>query len=51
MMRIRKCRECKAYTLKEFHCTSLTGSAHPAKFNPNDRHAAERRKAKGLYSS
>ncbi|MFA5077041.1 MAG: nucleolar RNA-binding Nop10p family protein [Candidatus Micrarchaeia archaeon] len=48
MKKIRKCRDCGAYTLKERHCASLAQSAHPARFNPNDKYARQRRKAKGI---
>lgn len=48
MKKMRKCPACHIYTLKDFHCNSLTASAHPAAFNPNDRYAAQRRKAKSL---
>lgn len=48
MKKMRRCAVCNSYTLKEFHCRILTVSAHPARFNPNDKHAAQRRRAKGL---
>lgn len=37
--RLRKCNKCKTYTLKEAcpKCGSLTVSAHPAPFSPDDR--------------
>lgn len=54
MMRMRHCGTCGAYTLSESHCGSMAESAHPAKFNPNDPHGGQRRRArgawKGLYS-
>lgn len=48
MKKIRRCGVCNYYTLKEFHCNSLTASAHPARFNPDEKYAAQRRKAKGI---
>lgn len=39
--RIKKCPECKIYTLKEVcgRCGRSTLSAHPAKFSPDDKYA------------
>ncbi|MEW6528360.1 MAG: nucleolar RNA-binding Nop10p family protein [Candidatus Micrarchaeota archaeon] len=45
---MRKCGICKVYTFKELHCNSLTASAHPVRFNPNERYAEQRRKTKNL---
>lgn len=39
--KIRKCRKCSRYTLKEKCpvCDESTISAHPAKFSPDDKYA------------
>jgi len=43
---IRKCRECKNYTLKKEHCGTETKSTHPPKFSFPDNYGEYRRKAK-----
>ena len=48
MKKIRKCPSCGEYTLGEEHCGTRTISAHPPKYNPNDRYAKYRRKEKGI---
>lgn len=48
MKKMRKCKICNKYTLKEFHCNSLTASAHPVCFDPNQKYSTQRRKAKDL---
>lgn len=45
MFRMRFCGVCNSYTLSESHCGSMTKSAHPARFNPNDPYGKYRRKA------
>ena len=42
---LRRCRSCRAYTLKEVcpHCGGPTGTPHPARFSPEDRYAKYRR--------
>ena len=37
---LRKCIDCKKFTLKEkcIYCNSLTITAHPAKFSPDDKY-------------
>ncbi|RNJ78070.1 MAG: RNA-protein complex protein Nop10 [Nitrosopumilus sp. H8] len=37
---LRRCTECKRYTLKEKcpACSGDTASAHPAKFSPDDKY-------------
>jgi len=37
---LRKCPECKLYTLKNEckKCNGITKSVHPAKFSPDDRY-------------
>ncbi len=37
-MRIRKCVVCGSYTLKKIHCGKPTLSAHPPRFNINDKY-------------
>ncbi|MBI5223338.1 ribosome biogenesis protein [Candidatus Micrarchaeota archaeon] len=44
MKKIRFCKICKKYTLLEIHCDQMSVSAHPPKYNPNDRFAEIRRK-------
>ena len=41
---LRKCSECKKYTLKEEcpACKAKTTTAHPAKFSPDDKYARYR---------
>lgn len=48
MKKMRKCQICNIYTLKELHCNLLTASAHPVFFNPNEKYANQRRKAKSM---
>ncbi|MBD3389588.1 ribosome biogenesis protein [Candidatus Micrarchaeota archaeon] len=48
MKKIRKCESCGEYTLEEEHCGIKTLSAHPPKYNPNDKYAKYRRKEKGI---
>ena len=48
MKRVRKCASCGEYTLLEEHCGAKTLSAHPPKYNPNDRYAKYRRTEKGM---
>jgi H/ACA ribonucleoprotein complex subunit 3 len=44
-MRLRKCKDCGIYTLKEEcpKCGKRTGSPHPPKFSPEDRYGKYRR--------
>lgn len=51
MKRMRKCAECGEYTLLDEHCGEKTSSAHPPKYNPNDRYAKYRRDEKGISSA
>ncbi|MEM3364774.1 MAG: nucleolar RNA-binding Nop10p family protein [Candidatus Micrarchaeia archaeon] len=37
--RMRKCKVCHKYTLKEKHCGVESASAHPVKFSPQDKYA------------
>ncbi len=46
MFRMRFCNNCMSYTLSESHCGTMTVSAHPARFNPNDPYGDYRRKAR-----
>lgn len=41
---LRKCPQCKIYTLKEEcpKCAKKTTTAHPAKFSPDDKYARYR---------
>ena len=48
MKKLRKCLRCGEYTLLEIHCEEKTVSAHPPKYNPNDRYAKYRRNEMGL---
>jgi len=43
---IKKCPDCKSYTLKEMHCDQETEAARPPKFSFPDRHGKYRRKMK-----
>lgn len=47
-LKIKKCKECDSYTLKETcpNCESDTGNPHPPKFSPEDRYGEYRRKLK-----
>jgi H/ACA ribonucleoprotein complex subunit 3 len=47
MKKLRSCPVCNSYTLKREHCEVKTDSAHPKKFNPNDRYGDYRRKWMG----
>lgn len=46
MFKMRFCNSCKNYTLSESHCSQMSVSAHPIKYNPNDKYGDYRRKAK-----
>jgi rRNA maturation protein Nop10 len=48
MKKIRKCESCGIYTLEEKCHERQTKSAHPPKWNPNDKYATIRRKEKGI---
>ncbi|MEW6748790.1 MAG: nucleolar RNA-binding Nop10p family protein [Candidatus Micrarchaeota archaeon] len=48
MKRMRRCEACGSYTLLGSHCSRPTVSAHPARFNPNDPFARQRRESKGI---
>lgn len=43
---IKKCPECKSYTLGDKHCSSGTVEARPPKFSFPDRYGEYRRKTK-----
>jgi rRNA maturation protein Nop10 len=43
---IRKCTECKAFTLKEEHCEKDTVTSRPPKFSFPDKYGEYRRKTK-----
>ena len=45
-MRLRKCRECRAYTLAKEHCGIETITPHPARYSQADKYASYRRKQK-----
>jgi len=44
-MRLRKCRGCGVYTLREEcpNCGKKTSSPHPPRFSPEDRYGKYRR--------
>ncbi len=45
MSRLRYCRSCRRYTLKQVcTCGAETVSPHPPKFSPEDRYGAYRRR-------
>jgi len=46
MKHIKKCAECKRYTLKEECCSKPTIMPKPAKFSPEDPYGSYRRTAK-----
>ena len=48
---VRRCGECHAYTLAQEcpKCGARTGSAHPAKFSPDDKYM--RYRLAGRYES
>ncbi|MBU0591668.1 RNA-protein complex protein Nop10 [Candidatus Micrarchaeota archaeon] len=46
MYKIRRCFACGGYTLSTIHCEKSTVSAHPPKFNPDDRFGDQRRAVK-----
>ncbi|MFN4133210.1 MAG: RNA-protein complex protein Nop10 [Candidatus Hadarchaeales archaeon] len=53
-MKMKKCKSCGIYTLKELcpSCKNPTGSPHPPKFSPVDPYGKYRRKMKaeaGVY--
>ena len=48
MKKIMRCASCGEFTLLPEHCGTKTVSAHPPKYNPNDRYAKYRRKEKGI---
>lgn len=48
MKKLRKCPVCGSYTLAMAHCGSGTVSAHPPRYDPNDRYGDYRRKWKGV---
>ena len=41
---ILKCVKCSVYTLKHIHCNEKTISIKPAKYSPEDKYGAYRRK-------
>jgi len=43
---ILRCQVCKQYTLKITHCSKKTLSTKPAKYSPEDKYGAYRRKYK-----
>jgi H/ACA ribonucleoprotein complex subunit 3 len=47
---LKKCPECKKYTMREKcpSCGMQTQNPHPAKFNPKDKWGEYRRRAKGI---
>ncbi|MBN1170213.1 ribosome biogenesis protein [Candidatus Micrarchaeota archaeon] len=46
MKKMRFCDVCRSYTLSDLHCKKFTASAHPVRFNPNDKYAKYRRMGK-----
>lgn len=46
--KIRKCPQCKSYTLRELcpYCNTKTISPHPPRFSPEDRYVEYRVKMK-----
>ena len=48
MKKLRKCEVCGNYTLGDAHCGKPAVSAHPARYDPNDRYGDYRRKWKGV---
>ncbi|MBU0527146.1 MAG: nucleolar RNA-binding Nop10p family protein [Candidatus Micrarchaeota archaeon] len=46
MKKMRICTVCESYTLSLSHCQEKTSSAHPLRYNPNDKYAKYRRMAK-----
>jgi len=49
-MKMRKCKNCKLYTFKEFcpKCGEKTVLPYPPKFSPEDKYGYLRRKMKDL---
>ena len=52
-MKIRKCANCGAYTLKEscMRCGGKTFHVRPARFSPEDRYGKYRRMMKAQYGA
>ncbi len=48
MLKMRKCIVCGDYTLSETHCNTQSESAHPKKYDPNDKFGDYRRTRKGM---
>ena len=48
MKKMRKCVVCGSYTLCDTHCKMPCRSAHPKKYDPNDRFGDYRRMRKML---
>jgi H/ACA ribonucleoprotein complex subunit 3 len=48
MKKLHACAVCGAYTLSPTHCGRATRSAHPPRFDPNDRYGDYRRRWKGI---
>ena len=48
MKKMRKCVDCGSYTLSVTHCKKPSESAHPKKYDPNDKFGDYRRIRKGM---